>query len=120
RDLVLLVSQVLYALNSLYQYGVDTVKILPEVVIGDLEQLALGIVQQIEDICAVLIRIPDDLAADADKLPLDEFLQDDPGMGLDIGGGNDGIGEFGHEIGPAHHLQLLPRFQLFDDREDID
>ena len=92
--------QVFNALDRFDQDGIDAVEVLPEVVVGDLEKLAFRIIQQVEHIGAVLIGIADDLAADADEFPLDEFLQDDPGMGLDIGGGDDGIGQLGDVIRP--------------------
>src|SRR6201999_1896919 len=49
-DLFLLVPQVFDALDRLDQHRIDTVEVLPKVVVGDLEQLAFRVVKQIEHI----------------------------------------------------------------------
>src|SRR6185312_9006359 len=119
-DLVLLVPQVFDALDGLHQHGVDAIEILTQVVIGDLEELAFGVVEQVENIRAVLIGVADDLATDPDQLALDEFLQDDARVGLDVGGRHHRIGELGNIVCPPDDIQLLTHLELFDYGKDID
>ena len=101
------------------QDAVDAVEVLAKVIIGDLEELAFRVVEQVKYVCAVLISIPDDLSADADQFTLNEFLQDDTGMGFDVGGRDNGIRQLGHRIGTADHFKFLSCLQLFDDGQDI-
>ena len=44
-----------------------------------------GVVEEVEYVGTVFVGIADDLAADPDQLALDKFLEDDTGVGLDIG-----------------------------------
>src|SRR6185437_11794935 len=119
-DLVLSVTQVFDTLNGLDQYGVDAVEILTKVVVGDLEKFAFRVIEQIENVGAVFISLPDDLAADTDELALDEFLQDDTRVRFDVGGRNDRIGKLGHVVRTTYDIQLGSRPELFHDCQDID
>src|SRR5690606_41083595 len=68
------------------QHSIDAVKIFAEMVIGNLEQFTFRIVEQIEYVGAVFIRIADNLSADADQFALNKFLQYDPAVCINVSG----------------------------------
>jgi hypothetical protein len=95
-------------------------KIFAKVVVRNLEKLALGIVEEIENVGTVFVGVADDFATDADQFPLDELLQDDARMCFNIGRRHDGIRETGHVVGTTDEVELFTRFQLFYNRKDVD
>src|SRR5690606_40341068 len=46
--ILILVTQVFNSLYCLYEYRIDSIEILPKVIVGDLEEFVFRIVQQIE------------------------------------------------------------------------
>ena len=112
-------SQVFYALYRFDQYGVDTVKILTKMVIGNFKKFGFRIIEQVEYICTVFIGIADDFTADPDEFPLNEFLQDDAGMGFNIGCRNYGISQLGHIIGTTDHFQFFTEAEFFHHGEHV-
>src|SRR5688572_21053841 len=102
--IVIPAPQVFDTLNRLHQYAIDGIEIFTQVIIGDLEELAFCVIQQVEYIRAVFIRVTDDLAADAYQFTLNEFLKYDTGVRFNVGGGDYRIGKAGDIIRSTYHF----------------
>ncbi len=100
-------THVLDPLDGFHQHRIDAVEVLAQVIVGDLEKLAFGIIEQVEDIGAVFIGVANDLATDPDEFALDEFLQNILECASILAEEITAVGEAGNIIGAANNDQVL-------------
>ena len=78
-----------------------------DVPLGDLEDLAFGVTDQLRDVGRLVVGAFLNLGRRADQLALHVFLGDDLGVKLDVGRRTDLLGQLREVRSAAHLLQLL-------------
>jgi len=91
-----------------------------EVAAGDGVEVLFGLVEQVEDVGAVVVGVAGGLGADADQFAQDVLLADDARVVLHVGAAGHLAGELADVEGAAHHVQLPALLELLGDGEDVD
>ena len=91
-----------------------------QVALHNRENFRLGLVEQFQDVAALVVRVGDDGVALPDELAQDELLHHDTGVILHIGGGVQPVGETRHVGCAARQFQLFVLLKLVGDGEHID
>ena len=118
RDAALAAVDGLEVLDGRHHHLINTHDALAELGLGDLEDLALGLVQEVEGVRRRVEGLPDDARHGRDKLAEQALLGDDARVVLDVGRGRDARRELG-EVVAADGVVLAAALEFFRERDKV-
>ena len=119
QQLILVLLQVLDAVNDLFHCPLDGHEVPPVALLGDAEDLLFGLVHDVISAFAPFVGQRSDAACGGDQSSQDRSALHNVGVVLHVDGGRHGIDERGDVRGATHLVQLLTPSQLIAEGDEV-
>jgi hypothetical protein len=110
----------LYLLEPVLENILDVGESLRDAVLGNLEYLLLGPIQQRIGVLPAPVALPGDLGGGADELAEQVLVENDLRVVLDVRRGGNAVDEIGEVRDPPDLLEAPRLAELFGERHDVD